>query len=195
MVGSATEEAARGAVKEAAQEAVEETTQEAVRKAAQEADQGAVYRAVKEAVQEAAQVAAMVATRKAAHEAAQGAVCHAARKAAQEAAHTAALEAGKEVAKWCEWGRLGEGGQTGACGRRTLKTNRHKRRGWQDRDETKAWPCEREPGGKIGGQGRDKSEKGKAVRRAVKEELNRWEKEWPEKDGPEQPDRKGARPS
>ena len=43
MVGSATEEAARGAVKEAAQEAVEKTTQEAVREAAQEAAQGAIY--------------------------------------------------------------------------------------------------------------------------------------------------------
>ena len=43
MVGSVTEEAARGAVKKAAQEAVEKTTQEAVREATQEAAQGAIY--------------------------------------------------------------------------------------------------------------------------------------------------------
>ena len=108
MVGSATEEVARGAVKEAAQEAVEKTTQEAVREAAQEAAQGAIYWAVQEAVQEAAHVAATVATRKAAPEAAQGAVHYAVRKAAQEAVHRAALEGRIRVAKWCEGADLGK---------------------------------------------------------------------------------------
>ena len=127
------------------------------RKAAHEADQGAVYRAVREAVHEADQVAVTWATRKAAHEAAQGAVSRGQEGGTGSGTHSGpegGNRSGYVTRVGLAWGRrLGRGArEKGEPEKNPTGTS-----GGGDKTATRRRPDrvarEREPGGKIGGQG------------------------------------------